>query len=119
MQTVGELCNSLSLFGGSVVDRLVIQSSDKSIDDLSAPLSSVGLVGNTIVEVTYRSGSTLVSPSRYDSAQSTFDTAAQQNVFKYVDVTFHRAPFGLELEVRCVVSTSLACIAGFRSFVTS
>lgn len=99
-QTVGELCNTLSVFGGSAVDKLSHQSDAPRIQDLNATLAACGIVGTVRLRVTFRKQLALSSGLRVDTGVITGDSSSTRSIFKTITVPFDSTPFGLELEVR-------------------
>lgn len=97
-QTVGELCNTLSLFGGGPIEKLAKSADNTLISDLNGTLASYGLHGTQKLNVTYRASQ---KPSLFvdTSAAGTETQSPKQFLFKTVEVPFDRTPFGLELEV--------------------
>lgn len=97
-QTVGELCNTLSLFGGSPVDQLINGIDGPRVEDLNASLESQGLVGTNTLLVTFRRSHP--TPLRVETSSASEQDGPTQSLFRTVEAAFTATPFGLELEVR-------------------
>jgi hypothetical protein len=114
-QTVGELCNTLSLFGGGPIEKLAKSVDNSLISDLNGSLASYGLGGTQKITVTYRASH---KPSLFvdTSAAGPEAQSPKQFLFKTIEVPFDRTPFGLELEVcaRQIPETCTLCRASAR-----